>query len=103
MKTLVIIGNGFDLNNQLKTSYSDFAESVQGDVISEKYSYILPLDLNEDIISVVYEKPGSLKIGNYLPGTHIPIQSDDDLFALADKSLPIINFAWHIPNEIRVF
>lgn len=59
------------------------------------------LDLNEDIISVVYEKPGSLKIGNYLPGTHIPIQSDDDLFALADKSLPIINFAWHIPSEIR--
>jgi C-methyltransferase C-terminal domain len=59
------------------------------------------LDLNEDIISVVYEKPGSLKIGNYLPGTQIPIQSDDDLFALADKSLPIVNFAWHIPSEIR--
>ena len=59
------------------------------------------LSLNEDLISAVYEKPGSLKIGNYLPGTTIPIQSDDDLFALADKSLPIINFAWHIPNEIR--
>ena len=40
MKTLVIIGNGFDLNNQLKTSYSDFAESVQDDDKSEKYSYI---------------------------------------------------------------
>ena len=59
------------------------------------------LELDENLISAVYEKPGSLKIGNYLPGTHIPIQSDDDLFALADKSLPIINFAWHIPNEIK--
>lgn len=59
------------------------------------------LDLNEKTISVVYEKPGSLKIGNYLPGTRIPIHSDDELLSLADKSLPIVNFAWHIPNEIR--
>lgn len=59
------------------------------------------LELNHEIISAVYEKHGSLKIGNYLPGTRIPILSDSDLFSMQDKSLPIINLAWHIPNEIQ--
>ena len=36
------------------------------------------LELDEHIISAVYEKPGSLKIGHYLPGTRIIIRSDDD-------------------------
>lgn len=58
------------------------------------------LGLNEESISAVYEKPGSLKIGHYLPGTRIPIRSDEDLFALPDKSLPLLNLAWHIPREI---
>ena len=59
------------------------------------------LGLDENLISAVYEKPGSLKIGHYLPGTRIPICSDDDLFALPDQSMPLINLAWHIPTEIR--
>jgi hypothetical protein len=61
------------------------------------------LGLNEEIISAVFEKPGSLKIGHYLPGTRIPIQSDDDLFLCQDKTLPLLNLAWHIPNEIRAY
>jgi len=59
------------------------------------------LDLDCHLISAVYEKSGSLKIDHYLPGTRIPILSDEDLFKLDDQNLPIINFAWHIPNEIR--
>lgn len=59
------------------------------------------LGLDHDLISAVHEKPGSMKIGHYLPGTRIPILSDDDLFALEDKSKPLLNLAWHIPNEIR--
>ena len=61
------------------------------------------LGLDENSISTVYEKPGSLKIGHYLPGTHIPIASDDDLFALPDQTKPLLNFAWHIPREIREY
>lgn len=61
------------------------------------------LNLNDNIISAVYEKPGSLKIGYYLPGTRIPIKSDDDLFALEDKTQPILNLAWHIPKEIHSY
>jgi SAM-dependent methyltransferase len=59
------------------------------------------LDLDESLIEAVYEKPGSMKIGHYLPGTRIPIRSDTELFALPDRSLPILNLAWHIAAEIR--
>lgn len=59
------------------------------------------LGLDEKNIPAVYEKPGSLKIGHYLPGTRIPICSDDELFARSDKNLPLLNLAWHIPDEIR--
>lgn len=59
------------------------------------------LGLDEQSISAVYEKPGSLKVGHYLPGTRIPILSDDELFSLQDQTLPLLNLAWHIPSEIR--
>lgn len=61
------------------------------------------LGLDENLISAVYEKPGSLKIGHYLPGTRIPILSDDELFSKEDQSLPLLNLAWHIPFEIRAY
>lgn len=57
------------------------------------------LGLDEKSISAVYEKPGSMKIGNYLPGTRIPIKSDDELSL---ESIPVIlNLAWHISKEIK--
>ncbi len=59
------------------------------------------LGLDEDVISAVYEKPGSLKIDHYLPGTRIPILSDNDLMLDLDKVSPILNLAWHIPKEIH--
>ena len=59
------------------------------------------LALDDDWISVVHEKPGSMKIGHYLPGTRIPIGSDDDLFKAPRGANPLLNLAWHIPTEIR--
>ena len=61
------------------------------------------LALNESMVSAVYEKPGSLKIGNYLPGTRIPICTDADLFTLPAQRKPLLNLAWHIPDEIRQY
>ena len=61
------------------------------------------LGLDTSSICVVHEKPGSLKIGHYLPGTRIPIVSDNDLVVSGDMSRPLINLAWHIPNEIRSY
>ncbi len=59
------------------------------------------LELSDKEIEVVYEKPGSLKVGHYLPGTRIPIRSDDELFDRLNKTEVLINFAWHIPDEIE--
>jgi len=59
------------------------------------------LDLDETHISAVYEKPGSLKIGHYVPGTRIPILSDEHLIQENDDSSPILNLAWHISDEIK--
>ncbi|MGH9364107.1 MAG: class I SAM-dependent methyltransferase [Thermoanaerobaculia bacterium] len=61
------------------------------------------LELNEESISAVYEKPGSLKIGHYVPGTRIPIWSDESLFGQPDLTQPVLNLAWHIPREIRTY
>jgi SAM-dependent methyltransferase len=59
------------------------------------------LELDERSISAVYEKPGSLKVGHYLPGTRIPIRSDEELFASGDNTRPLLNLAWHIAAEIH--
>lgn len=59
------------------------------------------LNLDSNIISKVYEKPGSLKIGHYLPGTRIPIHSDEELLSSKDLNMPILNLAWHINEEIE--
>jgi SAM-dependent methyltransferase len=61
------------------------------------------LGLTEVMINAVYEKPGSIKIGNYLPGTRIPILSDDKLFPKLRELKTILNLAWHIPDEIETY
>jgi SAM-dependent methyltransferase len=61
------------------------------------------LGLERDRVAAVYEKPGSMKIGHYLPGTRIPIHSDDELFALSPQPPVILNLAWHISAEIRAY
>jgi hypothetical protein len=61
------------------------------------------LGLTTDHIMGVCEKPGSMKIGHYVPGTRIPIISDDEFFRLRPQPAAILNFAWHIPDEIRAY
>lgn len=59
------------------------------------------LELDVDLISKVYEKPGSIKIGHYVPGTRIPIVSDTEMELDHLNKGPLINFAWHISSEIQ--
>ena len=62
------------------------------------------LGLDETMISAIYEKPGSPKIGHYVPGTRIPILSDNELsFAANEQSPPMLNLAWHIKAEIEAY
>jgi SAM-dependent methyltransferase len=58
------------------------------------------LNLDVEHISAVYEIEGSIKVQHYVPGTRIPILPEKDLY-LQDMSLPILNLAWHIPDEVR--
>lgn len=58
------------------------------------------LELDENYIAAVYEKPGSMKIGHYVPGTRIPIRSDEELDT-NDKGRVVLNLAWHISREIK--
>ena len=59
------------------------------------------LGVDSDVVEAVYEKPGSMKIGHYVPGTRIPIRSDDELFSRPPPVL--LNLAWHISGEIRTY
>ena len=61
------------------------------------------LDLDNHTVLEVYEKPGYKKIGHYVTGTRIPILSDNDLFKNQNKEIPLMNLAWHIPEEVREY
>ena len=55
------------------------------------------LTLTEEHIAAVYEQPMSPKVGCYVPGTRIPILSDEELDV--SDSAPIVNLAWHIQGQ----
>lgn len=60
------------------------------------------LGIDTETLSAVYEKPGSGKVGHYIPGTRIPILSDDAFVPQQDDA-PLLNLAWHIGSEIRQY
>ena len=57
------------------------------------------LGLDQDIIDCVLEVSGSYKIGNYIPGTKIPIVNESIIL----KKQPdyLILFSWHIKDELK--
>jgi SAM-dependent methyltransferase len=61
------------------------------------------LNLSMDHLSATHEKPSSAKVGNYIPGTRIPIRSDDDFSPSSHGSGPVLNLAWHIAVEIKAY
>lgn len=61
------------------------------------------LGLTENEIQAVFEKPNSMKVGHYLPGTKIPILNEEEMALLAPPPRKILNLAWHISNEINSY
>jgi hypothetical protein len=59
------------------------------------------LKIDQTMVSAVYEKPQSDKIGHYVPGTRIPILSDEFILKEHPEGSPILNLAWHIGQEIQ--
>ncbi len=58
------------------------------------------LSLDNDSIEAVYEIKGSIKTGNFVPGTRIPILPEKELYE-SKYNGPILNLAWHLPFEVR--
>ena len=56
------------------------------------------LGITSELMSKIYEKPGSPKIGHYVPGTQIQIVSDSEL--LNSGVTDLIVWAWHIADEV---
>ena len=61
------------------------------------------LGLDVDTIEAVYEKPNSMKIGHYIPGTRIPIKSEKEFFSSKEQPRVMLNLAWHISEEIHTY
>jgi SAM-dependent methyltransferase len=61
------------------------------------------LGLDERDIAAVFEKPSSKKIGHYVPGTRVPILSDEELLKTVPVPRRVLNLAWHIGGEIRSY
>ena len=58
------------------------------------------LEVNCQDQPLVYEKPGSLKIGHYMPGTRIEIVSDERWINGSDVPDAMLIWAWHISDEV---
>jgi len=111
-------GSFFDRFKQLQTSMEKWRGKKKEEllILTKKYGplsakafpgrasiLIKLLNVNEKIISEVYEKPNSKKIGHYLPGTTIPIKSDNKFLQKKNKIKVLINLAWHINKEIKTY
>lgn len=54
--------------------------------------------IDPDLLDYVTEQPGSLKVGLYMPGNHIPVVEERRLFDEAPEYLLVLS--WHIGDEI---
>jgi SAM-dependent methyltransferase len=86
--------------NQLQREFEEHGKLAAKAFPGRAAIPIKMLGLDERMISAVYEKPGSGKIGHYVPGTRIPVLSDDEF---APGAGPLLNLAWHISGEIRTY
>jgi hypothetical protein len=58
------------------------------------------LELDSNIHELIFEKPGSMKIGHYVPGTTIAIRSDVEWLEKRVCPDAMVIWGWHIAEEI---
>jgi hypothetical protein len=78
----------------LSTRGSLYGKSLPGRAVM----LLNALNLNEEMMPVVFEQPNSPKVGNYIPGTKIEVHADDEISAIEPEVLVV--WAWHIVDEI---
>lgn len=88
-------------------SLNDLAASgtrVSGKSFPARASILISLlGIDADTHHAIYERPGSLKIGHYVPGTRIPIESDDRWMSEGDRVDGLVLWGWHIAPEIVAY
>jgi hypothetical protein len=62
---------------------------------------LLGLDCNQH--PHIFEKPGSLKVGHYVPGTRIPIVSDERWISGEESPQALLIWSWHIAPEVTSY
>ena len=107
-KRLKMIHKKIKLWKEKKIKQFDYLNKQHGSLPAKAYPgraaiLIKLLGLNMSHIFATFEKTNSKKIGNYIPGTKIPILSDKNLKKKINTKVPIINLAWHIPSEIKKY
>jgi len=86
----------FNIINKLKNNNN----SIFGVGAPSRASTLINyLGLDQDIIDCVLEIEGSYKIGNYIPGTKIPILNENIL--KQKKPSYLLLFSWHIKDELK--
>jgi hypothetical protein len=84
----------------IRTRFFDKNKTIFGVGAPSRASTLINyLSLDQDIIDCVLEIKGSYKIGNYIPGTKIPIL--DEKILIKRKPNYLILFSWHIKNELK--
>jgi hypothetical protein len=99
-----------DIKHWQKTKKAEIVQAVTlyGPLVAKAFPgrAAIPLkmlNLDETMICAAYEKPQSGKIGHWIPGTRIPIVSDEALLVDHPAGSPILNLAWHIQSEIKAY
>ena len=94
-----VVESKINLFNLIK-KISDKKQKICGVGAPSRASTLINyVGLNEDIIDCVLEINGSHKIGNYIPGTKIPILNEN----IINKIKPdfLVLFSWHIKDELK--
>jgi len=61
------------------------------------------LGIDHELQPYLFEKPGSMKVGHYVPGTRIEIISDDRWLDGTIRPDNLIIWAWHISGEVASY
>ena len=89
---------------QTRESILDLADKygkVYGKSFPGRAAILLKLiNIDSDVMPIIFEKKGSMKLDHYAPGTKIKIDSDE--LWMENREVPevLIIWAWHIHEEI---
>lgn len=88
-------------SSEIESLISNYGPILGKSLPARAVMLISALGLDVDKMQGVYERPNSPKVGNLIPGTSIPILSDEELSNGLDKNLVV--WSWHIIREVEPY